>query len=104
MSNRLENEDSPYLQQHKDNSVDWWPWCDEAFEKAKKENKAIFISIGYSSCHWCHVMEENVFKNEECASILNEKFISIKVDREERPDIDKHYQEVYMLLNRRAGG
>src|SRR5690606_23133102 len=66
--------------------------------------KAIFISIGYSSCHWCHVMEENVFENQECADILNKHFISIKVDREERPDIDKHYQEVYMLLNRRAGG
>ncbi len=104
MSNRLANEDSPYLQQHKDNPVDWWPWCEEAFVKAEAENKAIFISIGYSSCHWCHVMEEKVFENEECAQILNENFISIKVDREERPDIDKYYQEVYMLLNRRAGG
>lgn len=104
MSNRLEKEDSPYLQQHKDNPVDWYPWCDEAFERAKKENKAIFISIGYSSCHWCHVMEEKVFENKTCADILNKHFISIKVDREERPDIDKHYQEVYMLLNRRAGG
>lgn len=104
MANRLEKEDSPYLQQHKNNPVEWWPWCDEAFERAKNENKAIFISIGYSSCHWCHVMEENVFENEECAKILNEHFISIKVDREERPDIDKHYQEVYQLLNRRAGG
>lgn len=104
MSNRLQDEDSPYLQQHKDNPVDWWPWCDEAFEKAKEENKAIFISIGYSSCHWCHVMEEKVFENEECAKILNESFISIKVDREERPDIDKHYQEVHLLLNRRPGG
>ncbi|MDY0233709.1 MAG: thioredoxin domain-containing protein [Sulfurimonas sp.] len=104
MSNRLQKEDSPYLQQHKDNPVDWYPWCDEAFLRAKEENKAIFISIGYSSCHWCHVMEENVFLNEECANILNEYFICIKVDREERPDIDKHYQEVYMLLNRRSGG
>ena len=104
MSNRLEKEDSPYLQQHKENPVDWWPWCDEAFEKAEKENKAIFISIGYSSCHWCHVMEETVFENEECAEILNAGFISIKVDREERPDIDKHFQEVHLLLNRRSGG
>ncbi len=104
MPNRLANADSPYLQQHKNNPVDWWPWCDEAFEKAKKENKAIFISIGYSSCHWCHVMEEKVFENQVCADILNKGFISIKVDREERPDIDKYYQEVYMLLNRRAGG
>ena len=104
MPNRLEKEDSPYLQQHKNNPVDWWSWCDEAFEVAKKENKAIFISIGYSSCHWCHVMEEKVFENEECAKILNESFICIKVDREERPDIDKHYQEVHMLLNNRPGG
>ena len=104
MSNRLANEDSPYLQQHKDNPVEWYPWCDEAFQRARDENKAIFISIGYSSCHWCHVMEENVFTNKECAEILNKHFISIKVDREERPDIDKHYQEVYMLLNRRSGG
>jgi uncharacterized protein YyaL (SSP411 family) len=104
MSNRLKNEDSPYLQQHKENPVDWWPWCDEAFQKAKKENKAIFISIGYSSCHWCHVMQKNVFQNKECADILNDGFICIKVDREERPDIDKHYQEVHQLLNNRAGG
>lgn len=104
MPNRLETEDSPYLQQHKENPVDWWPWCDEAFKKAEKENKAIFISIGYSSCHWCHVMEETVFENQDCANILNDGFICIKVDREERPDIDKHYQEVHQLLNNRAGG
>ena len=104
MSNRLEKEDSPYLQQHKDNPVDWWPWCDEAFVKAEKENKAIFISIGYSSCHWCHVMEESVFENQECADILNDGFVCIKVDREERPDIDKHFQEVHLLLNNRSGG
>ncbi len=104
MSNRLAKEDSPYLQQHKDNPVDWYPWTDEAFLKAKTENKAIFISIGYSSCHWCHVMEETVFENKECADILNKSFICIKVDREERPDIDKHYQEVHMMLNRRSGG
>jgi len=104
MPNRLEKEDSPYLQQHKENPVDWYPWGNEAFAKAKEENKAIFISIGYSSCHWCHVMEEKVFENQACADILNENFIAIKVDREERPDIDKHYQEVYQLLNNRAGG
>ncbi len=104
MSNRLEKEDSPYLQQHKENPVDWYPWCDEAFEKAKNENRAIFISIGYSSCHWCHVMEHEVFENEEIAAYLNAHFVCIKVDKEERPDIDKHYQEVHMLLNRRAGG
>lgn len=104
MPNRLEKEDSPYLQQHKNNPVEWYPWGDEAFKKAEDEHKAIFISIGYSSCHWCHVMEETVFENKECADILNQHFVCIKVDREERPDIDKHYQEVHMLLNRRAGG
>ncbi len=104
MANRLQHEDSPYLQQHKDNPVDWYPWCDEAFERAKNEHKAIFISIGYSSCHWCHVMEHEVFENVAIAAYLNTHFISIKVDREERPDIDKHYQEVHMLLNRRPGG
>ncbi len=104
MQNRLAYEDSPYLQQHKNNPIDWFPWCDEAFETAQKENKPIFISIGYSSCHWCHVMEKEVFENEEIAKFVNAHFICIKVDREERPDIDKHYQEVYQLLNRRSGG
>ena len=104
MQNRLAYEDSPYLQQHKSNPIDWFPWCDEAFETAQKENKPIFISIGYSSCHWCHVMEKEVFENEEIAKFVNAHFICIKVDREERPDIDKHYQEVYQLLNRRSGG
>ncbi len=104
MSNKLEKEDSPYLQQHKNDPVHWWPWCDEAFEKAEKENRAIFISIGYSSCHWCHVMQKNVFEDQECADILNKNFVCIKVDREERPDIDKYFQEVHQLLNRRSGG
>jgi len=104
MANHLKNEHSPYLQQHAENPVDWYPWCDEAFEKARKENKAIFLSIGYSSCHWCHVMEDESFKDEETAKILNEHFIAIKVDREERPDIDKHFQEVYQLMNQRPGG
>jgi len=104
MSNRLALEDSPYLQQHKDNPFHWYPWCDEAFETAKREHKAIFISIGYSSCHWCHVMEHDVFENEEIAAFVNEHMICIKVDREERPDIDKHFQELHMLLNRRSGG
>ena len=104
MPNRLQYEDSPYLQHHKNDPIDWYPWCQEAFELAKQHNKAIFISIGYSACHWCHVMQERVFQNPECAKILNENFISIKVDREERPDVDKYYQEVYQLLNRRTGG
>jgi len=104
MSNRLALEDSPYLQQHCENPLEWYPWCDEAFERARSEHKAIFISIGYSSCHWCHVMEHEVFENVEIAAFVNAHFICIKVDREERPDIDKHYQELHMLLNRRSGG
>lgn len=104
MSNRLALEDSPYLQQHRDNPLNWYPWCDEAFERARNEHKAIFISIGYSSCHWCHVMEHEVFENTEIAEFVNQHFICIKVDREERPDIDKHYQELHNLLNRRSGG
>ncbi|TNF43424.1 MAG: thioredoxin domain-containing protein [Epsilonproteobacteria bacterium] len=104
MANHLKNEHSPYLQQHVNNPVDWYPWGDEAFEKARKENKAIFLSIGYSSCHWCHVMEDESFKDEATAKILNEHFVAIKVDREERPDIDKHFQEVYQLMNQRPGG
>ena len=104
MSNHLQNESSPYLQQHVNNPIDWYPWGEEALAKAKSENKAIFLSIGYSSCHWCHVMEEESFTDSDVAEILNEHFIAIKVDKEERPDIDKHYQEVYTLMNRRAGG
>ncbi len=104
MPNHLKNEHSPYLQQHADNPVDWYPWGDEAFEKARKENKAIFLSIGYSSCHWCHVMEHESFEDEATAKILNEHFVAVKVDREERPDIDKHFQEVYQLMNQRPGG
>ena len=104
MANHLKNEYSPYLQQHANNPVDWYPWGEEAFEKARKENKAIFLSIGYSSCHWCHVMEQESFEDEATAKILNEHFIAVKVDREERPDIDKHFQEVYQLMNQRPGG
>jgi uncharacterized protein YyaL (SSP411 family) len=104
MANRLVHEDSPYLRQHADNPVDWWPWCDQAFEKARKENLPIFLSIGYSSCHWCHVMEREVFEDEKIAEYLNAHFVSIKVDREERPDIDKYYQNVHLLLNQRPGG
>jgi Highly conserved protein containing a thioredoxin domain len=101
--NRLINEKSPYLLQHAYNPVDWYPWCDEAFEKAKKEDKPIFLSIGYSSCHWCHVMEKESFEDEEVAKILNENFISIKVDREERPDIDSIYMNVCLLFNGSGG-
>ena len=104
MANRLKDEQSPYLRQHANNPVDWYPWCDEAFKRAKDEDKLIFVSIGYSACHWCHVMERESFENEEIAKILNENFISIKVDKEERPDIDRHFQEVFITMNGRAGG
>ncbi|MBI2440169.1 MAG: thioredoxin domain-containing protein [Lentisphaerae bacterium] len=89
--NRLAREKSPYLLQHAHNPVDWYPWGEEAFAKARKENKPIFLSVGYSTCHWCHVMERESFENEEIAAILNEHFVAIKVDREERPDIDRIY-------------
>src|ERR1041384_8274514 len=90
-TNRLAREKSPYLLQHAHNPVDWFAWGDEAFEKARRENKPIFLSIGYSTCHWCHVMERESFESEEVAKYLNEHFVSIKVDREERPDVDKIY-------------
>jgi hypothetical protein len=103
-ANRLINEDSPYLLGHAYNPVDWYAWSKEAFERARAENKPIFLSIGYSACHWCHVMEREVFENEELAGILNERFVSIKVDREERPDIDKHFQHIHYVITRRSGG
>ncbi|XP_009562236.2 spermatogenesis-associated protein 20 [Cuculus canorus] len=90
-TNRLIKEKSPYLLQHAHNPVDWYPWGQEAFDKAKKENKLIFLSVGYSTCHWCHVMEEESFKNKEIGEIMNKNFVCIKVDREERPDVDKVY-------------
>jgi uncharacterized protein len=91
MSNRLEREKSPYLLQHADNPVDWWPWGEEAFAKARAENKPIFLSIGYSTCHWCHVMAHESFENAEVAAVMNREFVNIKVDREERPDVDRVY-------------
>lgn len=102
--NRLSSEESPYLLQHANNPVDWYPWGDEAFLRAKRENKPIFLSIGYSACHWCHVMEREVFENKQLAELLNELFVSIKVDREERPDIDKHFQHIHYIITRRSGG
>ncbi|MEO1927332.1 MAG: thioredoxin domain-containing protein [Nautiliaceae bacterium] len=102
--NRLKNSDSPYLLANATNPVAWYPWCEEAFEKAKKENKLIFLSIGYSTCHWCHVMEKESFKNKEIAEILNRYFVSIKVDKEEYPDIDKKYQKIYHIMHNRPGG
>ncbi len=98
--NRLKDEKSPYLLQHADNPVDWYPWGDEAFEKAKKEDKPILLSIGYSTCHWCHVMEHESFEDPEVAKLMNDTFISIKVDREERPDIDNVYMTVCQMISK----
>src|SRR5204863_1502722 len=89
--NRLARERSPYLLQHANNPVDWFSWSDEAFAKARAEDKPIFLSVGYSTCHWCHVMEHESFENAAVANVLNDRFVSIKVDREERPDVDRVY-------------
>ena len=108
-SNALANESSPYLLLHAHNPVDWYPWNDETLAKAKAESKPIFLSVGYSSCHWCHVMERESFLDEEIAKFLNENFICIKVDREERPDVDEIYMESLNVFNQmmrtgRGGG
>ncbi|MFL6246386.1 MAG: thioredoxin domain-containing protein, partial [Thermoanaerobaculia bacterium] len=103
MTNRLANETSPYLLQHAHNPVDWYPWGDEAFAKAREEDKPIFLSIGYSACHWCHVMERESFENEAIAEILNEDFVSIKVDREERPDVDSIYMQAVQMMTGHGG-
>ena len=101
--NRLIHETSPYLLQHAHNPVDWYPWGDEAFQKAKSENKPILLSIGYSACHWCHVMEHESFENEKIAALMNDLFVSIKVDREERPDLDEIYMNAVQMLTGRGG-
>ena len=101
--NKLVNETSLYLQQHAQNPVSWVPWSDQAFELASQENKLVLVSIGYSSCHWCHVMEKECFEDQEVAEIMNRYFISIKVDREERPDIDLIYMNAIQLMNQRGG-
>ena len=96
--NKLSKEKSPYLLQHANNPVDWYPWGEEAFEKAKQENKPIFLSIGYSTCHWCHVMEHESFENKTIAELMNKYFVCIKVDREERPDVDKVYMSAVQTM------
>jgi uncharacterized protein YyaL (SSP411 family) len=101
--NRLIHEKSPYLLQHAYNPVDWYSWSDEAFEKAKTQDKPVFVSIGYSSCHWCHVMEKECFDDEEVAKLMNEAFVCIKVDREERPDLDSAYMTVCQMMGRSCG-
>ena len=101
--NRLINEASPYLLQHATNPIDWFPWGTEAFDKARREDKPVFLSIGYSTCHWCHVMEHESFSDPEIAELLNRNFISIKVDREERPDIDQVYMTVTQAITGSGG-
>ena len=102
-TNRLIHETSPYLIQHAHNPVDWYPWGEEAFQKAKSENKPILLSIGYSACHWCHVMEHESFEDEKIAALMNDLFVNIKVDREERPDLDEVYMNAVQMLTGRGG-
>ncbi len=104
MANRLAAESSPYLLQHAENPVDWWPWCEEALALARSADKPILLSIGYSACHWCHVMAHESFEDPEVAEVMNRLFVNIKVDREERPDLDQIYQTAHQMLTRRSGG
>ena len=104
MSNRLAAETSPYLQQHADNPVDWLPWGAEALALARSTDRPILLSVGYSACHWCHVMAHECFEDGDTAALMNRHFVNIKVDREERPDIDQIYQTAHQLLTRRPGG
>jgi hypothetical protein len=102
-TNRLIDETSPYLLQHAHNPVDWFPWGKEAFEKSIAEDKPIFLSVGYSACHWCHVMAHESFENENTAAIMNEHFVNVKVDREERPDVDEIYMNAVQLMTGSGG-
>ena len=104
MTNRLAKETSPYLLQHADNPVDWYPWGDEAFEIARNAGKPVLLSVGYSACHWCHVMAHESFEDEDTAALMNRLFVNIKVDREERPDVDRIYQTAHQLQSQRGGG
>jgi uncharacterized protein len=103
VSNRLARESSPYLRQHAGNPVDWYPWGDEALDRAKAEDRPILLSIGYSACHWCHVMEHESFEDEETARLMNEGFVNVKVDREERPDIDSLYMAAVQQMTGHGG-
>src|SRR5687768_8139307 len=102
--NRLASETSPYLQQHRDNPVDWWPWSDAAIAQARATGKPILLSIGYSACHWCHVMAHESFEHDATAQVMNALYVNVKVDREERPDLDRVYQLAHQALQRRGGG
>ena len=104
MANRLAQETSPYLQQHADNPVDWYPWGEEALRVARESGKPILLSIGYSACHWCHVMAHESFEDPDVAAVMNALFVNVKVDREERPDIDQIYQSAQQMLTQRNGG
>src|SRR5436190_2586018 len=101
--NRLANETSPYLLQHAHNPVDWYAWGEEAFARSRSENKPILLSIGYSACHWCHVMERESFEQEATARVMNDLFVSIKVDREERPDVDAIYMQAVQAMTGHGG-
>ena len=103
MPNRLINETSPYLLQHANNPVDWYPWGPEAFARAKLEDKPVFLSVGYAACHWCHVMEHESFENVEIARQMNEGFVCVKVDREQRPDVDAIYMQAVQVQTGRGG-
>ncbi|HIL57758.1 MAG TPA: thioredoxin domain-containing protein, partial [Rhodothermales bacterium] len=102
-TNRLASEKSPYLLQHAHNPVEWWPWSDAAFEEARRRDVPVFLSVGYATCHWCHVMEEESFEDAEAAQALNRAFVCIKVDREERPDVDGVYMAACLALNGHGG-
>src|SRR5919204_1607404 len=103
MPNRLAQETSPYLLQHAGNPVDWYPWGEDAFARARAEDKPILVSIGYSSCHWCHVMERESFEDDETARLMNELFVCVKVDREERPDVDAIYMTAVQAMTGHGG-
>ena len=102
--NRLADQTSPYLRQHAHNPVDWYPWGSKALERARRERKPILLSIGYAACHWCHVMAHESFEDDATAATMNELYVSIKVDREERPDLDRLYQLAHQMLTGRGGG
>src|SRR5881398_3987968 len=103
MPNRLASETSPYLLQHAGNPVDWYPWGDEAFGRAREEDKPVLLSVGYAACHWCHVMEHESFENEATAQVMNERFVNVKVDREERPDLDAVYMDAVVTMTGHGG-
>ncbi|MFM8814474.1 MAG: thioredoxin domain-containing protein, partial [Actinomycetes bacterium] len=103
MPNRLTDQTSPYLRQHADNPVDWYPWSEEAFALARQRNVPILLSVGYSACHWCHVMAHECFEDNETATVMNTMFVNIKVDREERPDVDAIYMDAVQAMTGRGG-